>query len=268
MFCRKCGKDIGESNFCPDCGTKQRSDEELKASLEQKENVPQPQMVFGPDGSTRTSDGRLVFSSAKQLMMASKKHNAVARVNSLLSIFYLLLVAGAIALCVLSVISDTFSGSQFFVVLLMGFAGALSIPMSILSAFVDGKNAKWLKEDNVDVRETIRNGANEKSDRNFLPQLLVINYIKDVPKANAFSIVGNLINVIFGPLQCAFLGSLFITVATALKSHASGWLGTIVIMFVILILTLIPTLIIRKVQESKAKKHYAQSEQGQNGEQK
>lgn len=264
MFCRKCGKDIGDSNFCPDCGTKQRSDEELKASLEQKENVPQPQMVFGSDGSNRTSDGRLVFSSVKQLMMASKKNNAVARVNSLLSIFYLLLVAGAIALCVLSVISDAFNDAFLFVVLIMGLAGALSIPMAILSAFVDGKNAKWLKEDNVDVRETIKNGENNKSDINFLPQLLVINYIKDVPKANAFSIVGNLINVILGPLQCAFLGSLFITATTAIESKTSGSLGPIVIMLVILILTLLPTLIIRKVQESKAKKHYAQGDQPQN----
>jgi hypothetical protein len=264
MFCRKCGKDIGDSQFCPDCGTKQRSDEELTASLEQKENVPQPQMVFGSDGSNRTSDGRLVFASVKQLIMAAKKNNAVARVHSLLTIFHLLLIAGAFALCVLSVISEAFNDAFLFVVLIMGAAGALSIPMAILGAFIDGKNAKWLKEDNVDVRETIKNGENNKSDINFLPQLLVINYIKDVPKANAFSIVGNLINIIFGPLQCALFGSLFITATAAFETKASGSLGTIFIMLVILILTVLPTFIIRKVQESKAKKHYAQGDQPQN----
>ena len=97
--------------------------------------------------------------------------------------------------------------------------------------------------------------------------LIISNHIKDVPKFNVFSIIGNAIGVILMPILFALFGAFLATLEPYMKGLFNGdssvlidYLG----MLALFLVCILPSTILRKIQESKAKKHYEQGDQPQN----
>ena len=202
MFCRNCGKDIGDSKFCPECGTKQTPAQGAEAGEEIKKEAPvnveaqKPQKI-GLDGELITEDGRRVFPTAQRALEAPVKLGGIYKARYGLGkaalTFYLLGGATAIIACIRDVPGFFGTLTVFFFMLAMAF----NTPSTILNhIFVEKKSAKWLKEQNVDIRETIRSGSSSKDDKMYAERMIVMKHLNDNPKATTLYVINGVISIL------------------------------------------------------------------------
>ncbi|MBR2944855.1 MAG: hypothetical protein IKC16_07220 [Clostridia bacterium] len=246
MFCRNCGKDIGESNFCPECGTKSNVE---SASIENNDSTviedvqAERSVVYGEYGEIIAEDGRKIFQSPKHAIKVSRKSNALYKVSTVLMLVAMPAIIIGFIFAFLSLIPN-FGGMKILAYALVFIGATFALPSSLLTAFAEKKHAKWLKEQNVDVRKTITRGTG--TNQKYTTLLLYYNHIKDVKSAFALSIIHNIISIV------SLIVMLFIIPTIRFSYYGA-------LSLIMLVAVEIPIIVISKIREKKATTHYEQN---------
>ena len=282
MFCRNCGKDIGESKFCPECGTKQtpaqgaEENEEIKKEASVNVEAPKPQNV-GLDGELITEDGRRVFPTAQRALEAPVKLGGIYKARYGLGktaiILYVIGGATAIIACVPGVPSLFSTLTVFFFMLAMAF----NTPSTILNhIFVEKKSAKWLKEQNVDIRETIRSGSSSKDDKMYAERMIVMKHLNDNPKATTLYVINGVISILLHFFIATSFMLLFIKLPEVVdiiryrsfeSFNSPFWINSTIYGIVTSVILVVPTAITGTLVKKRAFESYEAEEKTQNDEQ-
>ena len=255
MFCRKCGKDIGDSNFCPDCGTK--SNEDAKP----QETAVAPQL--GKYGETITPDGRKIFNSSKEAIEAASKSSAFFKVRSIFGTLSVLCILGAFLCTLIAIFAPDFAliKALIFPAVILGMN--LIMPSTIMGIFAGKKTSKWFKEENVDIEETMRRGGATGKDALSARNLMIYKLLIDKPKCVVLDVVAGIINVFSLPYSFFVLGLFFTilpTIINGIRGVGSGlnipngqWIA-LAILFPVIVFT-VASLIVSNITLSKARKN-------------
>ncbi len=185
MFCRNCGKEMGDGTVCPNCG-----------------NVEQSGVQYGAFGEIRTTDGRGVFKTASEALAAFNKKCISVKIRLVATMCSMLFFFGGFVLWAVNVFILGFGEMPLlgiilnvFVSVLMGFASALFIPAGIAGLITPKTLRKWITENNIDCRATVKNEKSQAADT-----LMLATYIIENPKKNKRLNVSNVMSLIFFPL--------------------------------------------------------------------
>lgn len=194
MFCGKCGKDIKDNKFCPYCGTKVEAEgnEEIVTAIAVDEEKPK-ELQEGKYGEIITADGRHVFNSAQIVNKAAEKSSPLSKVASIV----LGIMLGCFCIGILSIffafMGDTFAWAIFIPVVMAVIISLLLVGLNVVAIVLRFVRGKWLKENNVDVKETLERDFS--ADKNSKKQLMVDKLVSEKPVAVIFDIFINIFNV-------------------------------------------------------------------------
>ena len=205
MFCKNCGKDINDSKFCPHCGAK-ASEEVIVATAVDDEEPKQP--YYGEYGEIVMPDGRRVFNSAESATRASDE-----AVKSIKWIKYISMPLGMFL--VLPIVISFFTlykaeNGWWWVPIVVLVPAILAIAilwiiLSIINPINMVKRGKWLKEKNVDVRETLEKDTLSK--KAVKKHLMCLKLVGGAPGWVVLNVLDNLTSGCMLISIYAFLGA-------------------------------------------------------------
>lgn len=270
MFCRNCGKDIGDSRFCPACGTKSEIDE-IAIKTQELDNgnedfqpkESEPQMKYGEYGEIIDENGRKTFTSAKTLIDTIGKSGGFYKVRMVFarisSIFYM----AAFVMTILTMFSEVLSFLIPLSAALFVIAMIVSSPNIIMGIFVDKKNGEWLVNNNVNIDETIKRSINIRAEKPYVNSLLLSKLIHDKPSTLVGVIVFGIFNFFCVNFAIGLFDAFLVIVSIGINMsrmdipfsipYGQYLIGAVaLIAFVIMI----PTKIMQTILIKKAKKHF------------
>lgn len=272
MFCRNCGKDIGDSKFCSACGTMSEINEETKETLEEINEVEEndaaeaeiqeaeveggeledegEKVVLGEYGEIITPEGKKIFSSAQSAYEAPRR-TATKKITKAES-FMAKVMALGLTLTALGVFNwiPNFKFSPWISFSASFLAAAAYVTTVIMGVIIRKCNANWIKENNVDVYQTVE--RDKSANRGFCTQIEACHLIGHKPGFFAFPIIIGILSSINGAYFMISFG-FFVSFLT----------GTPVLVFGFFLIPWIGIFIINRILEaiyySKAKKFLAKS---------
>ena len=265
MFCKNCGKEIGNSAFCQYCGCGQGA-----YAVSYGEVVP-----------TITEDGRRIYRNSDEAFKAFKK---VSGIQTLANVFSYIgtatMTIGALALLgsvVGLMASREFEPSYGIVIflsivtfLMFDLTSFLSIPRGIFIIVSTRKLSTWVKENNVDCIETTKDDKGK-----YAASFKIAHLLNEDPKSKTLQLVSGIINVILLPIAywmmgliffignigMLSLGEYFLTIEYSFLTEIGLW-SVVYIFFVglgavlILFLASLPSIIMEAVLKKRAKKNF------------
>ena len=154
MFCRNCGKEIGNSAVCQYCGERDEENSKLNG------------INIDEQGQFLTAEGRVAFKSPESAMKAYQKNAKAQKVFSMFLavafISYLFGMGSGVIGSFFSALGDlvpSFLSIMFSVITccLMLITGYLLVPFTIGHFVSSAKFPKWIKANNIDCDATIGN---------------------------------------------------------------------------------------------------------------
>ena len=207
---------------------------------------------------------------------AASKSSAFFKVRAIFGRLSTICILGAFLCTLIAIFAPDFALIKVLIFPAVILGMNLIMPSTIMGIFAGKKTSKWFKEENVDIEETIKRGGATGKDAIFANNLMIYKLLIDKPKCVVLDVVAGIISVFALPYSFFVLGLFFTilpTIINGIRGVSSGlnipngqWIA-LAILFPVIVFTL-ASLIVSNITLSKAKKHYAQSEQGQNGEQK
>ena len=272
MFCRNCGKDIGDSKFCSACGTMSEINEETKETLEEINEVEEndaaeaeiqeaevesgeledegEKVVLGEYGEIITPEGKKIFSSAQSAYEAPRR-TATKKITKAES-FMAKVMALGLTLTALGVFNwiPNFTFSSWISFSASFLAAAAYVTTVIMGVVIRKCNANWIKENNVDVYQTVE--RDKSANRGFCTQIAAFHLIGQKPGFFAFPIIIGILSSINGAYFMISFGFFISFLA-----------GTPILIFGFFLIPWIIIFIVNRILEaiyySKAKKFLAKS---------
>ena len=271
MFCRNCGKDIGEDKFCSACGTMSEANEKIQETSEEinevekideeaeiqeleAENVENgdegEKVLLGEYGEIITPEGKRIFSSAQSACDAPRK--TVTKKLTKAENFIAKVMAFGLTLTVLGFFNwiPNFKFSPWISLLGSFIAAAAYVTTVIIGVVIRKCHANWIKNNNVDVHQTVE--RDQSQNKAFCTQIAAFNLIGQKPGFFAFPVIIGILSSLNGSYIMLSLG-FFISFLTGAPIFTFGfflipWLGIFIV-----------NRILETIYYSKAKKHLAKT---------